>query len=54
MNEEEESMMMKEIDILKRLDHPHIIKMYEFYKDSKNYYIVTELVEGGELFDKLT
>jgi len=27
--------------------------MYEFYKDPKNYYIVTELVEGGELFDKL-
>ena len=25
--------------------------MYEFYKDEKNYYIVMELCQGGELLD---
>jgi calcium-dependent protein kinase len=25
--------------------------MYEFYQDEKNYYIVMELCEGGELLD---
>ncbi|CAK84516.1 unnamed protein product (macronuclear) [Paramecium tetraurelia] len=42
-----------EIEILKRLDHPNIIKIYEFYQDHKNIYIVTELCTGGELFDKI-
>ena len=36
---------------MKRTDHPHIVKMYEFYKDEKNYYIVMELCDGGELLD---
>jgi calcium-dependent protein kinase len=35
------------------IDHPHIIKTYEYFKDEKNYYIVTELVEGGSLIDML-
>ncbi|CAD8131123.1 unnamed protein product [Paramecium sonneborni] len=30
-------------------DHPNIIKIYEFYYDGKNTYIVTELCTGGEL-----
>ncbi|CAD8184760.1 unnamed protein product [Paramecium octaurelia] len=42
-----------EIEILKRLDHPNIIRIYEFYQDIKNIYIVTELCTGGELFDKI-
>ena len=36
---------------MKRTDHPNIVKMYEFYKDDKNYYIVMELLNGGELLD---
>lgn len=29
------------------------MKLHEFYTDSKFYYLVTELVEGGELFDEI-
>jgi 3-hydroxyacyl-CoA dehydrogenase/enoyl-CoA hydratase/3-hydroxybutyryl-CoA epimerase len=29
-------------DILRQLDHPNIVKMYEFFEDEKRYYIVTE------------
>ena len=40
---------MKEINILKKLDHPHIIKIYEVFFYKSNYYIVTEHCEGGSL-----
>jgi calcium-dependent protein kinase len=40
-----------EIKILKMLDHPNIVKLYEIYEDPKNIYMVTEYLEGGELFD---
>jgi calcium-dependent protein kinase len=40
-----------EVEILKRLDHPHIMRLYEFYEDERNYYLVTEQLTGGELFD---
>ena len=33
-----------EIDLLKHLDHPNIVKMYESFEDEKRYYIVTEYV----------
>lgn len=43
--------LLAEIEILKKIDHPNIMKIYEFYQDSKNYYIVMELITGKELFD---
>lgn len=46
--------MLNEIDILKQLDHPNIVKIYEFYQDKSNFYLITEFIEGGELFDKIT
>jgi len=51
--EEEVNKFLNEISILKTLDHPNILKMYEFYQDHKNYYLITELCTGGELFDKI-
>eukprot|EP00826_Nyctotherus_ovalis_P011704 TRINITY_DN1304_c0_g2_i3.p1 TRINITY_DN1304_c0_g2~~TRINITY_DN1304_c0_g2_i3.p1 ORF type:complete len:340 (+),score=71.15 TRINITY_DN1304_c0_g2_i3:122-1141(+) len=50
---EDEVKILKEIQILKQMDHPNIVKLYEFYADSHSYYMVTELVEGGELFDEI-
>ncbi|XP_053443192.1 serine/threonine-protein kinase Chk2 isoform X1 [Nycticebus coucang] len=41
-----------EIEILKKLNHPCIIKIKDFF-DAEDYYIVLELMEGGELFDKV-
>ena len=35
------------------LDHPSIVKMYEFFEDRKNYYIVMDVCKGGELFDEI-
>jgi calcium-dependent protein kinase len=41
------------VSVLKSLDHPHIVKLYELYQDSKNYYLITEYLSGGELFEKI-
>lgn len=32
----------QEISILRKLDHPNIIKLYEIYQDEKYYYLVME------------
>jgi calcium-dependent protein kinase len=42
-----------EINILKSLDHPNIIKLYETFQDEEKYYLIFELCKGGELFDTI-
>lgn len=53
MNSEEEKKMFKEIEILKSLDHPNIIKVYEFFNTENEFFIISELCPGGELFDRI-
>jgi calcium-dependent protein kinase len=45
---------LNEIEILKQLDHPSIVKLYEFYQDKLNFYLITEYIDGGELFEKIS
>ncbi|CAH2295275.1 serine threonine- kinase Chk2 [Pelobates cultripes] len=42
-----------EIEILKKLNHPCIIRIENFFDSEDFYYIVLELMEGGELFDRV-
>jgi len=43
----------QEIAIMKMMDHPNIIKLYESFEDHRNIYLVMELSSGGELFDRI-
>lgn len=45
--------IMNEFNLLKALDHPNVMKIYEAFEDNDFIYLVTELLKGGELFDKL-
>lgn len=36
-----------EVQLLKKMDHPNIIKLYEVYETDKTIYLVTEVCEGG-------
>ena len=40
-----------EINILKKLNHPNIVKLEEVKTDENYYYIVMEYINGGELSD---
>ena len=42
-----------EIQIMKGLDHPNIVKLFEIFEDVKNIYLIMELCTGGELFDRI-
>ena len=53
MDDEEKEMLYNEINHLKDIDHPNIVKMFEFFEDSKKFYIITDLSKGGELFDEI-
>lgn len=53
MSQAEEFSFRHEISILKKLDHPNIIKLFEVFEDKDRYYLVTELCKGGELFDEI-
>eukprot|EP00835_Amoeboradix_gromovi_P003071 NODE_191_length_15469_cov_0.243071.p3 type:complete len:604 gc:universal NODE_191_length_15469_cov_0.243071:4484-6295(+) len=48
-----ESMIQSEIDILKKVEHPNIVKLYEIFESPDKIYLVMELVTGGELFDSI-
>jgi serine/threonine protein kinase len=41
--------ILREINILKNLDHPNVMKIYEFFEDDKNYYLIQEFCDGGDL-----
>mmetsp|Transcript_71704 Transcript_71704/g.118751 ORF Transcript_71704/g.118751 Transcript_71704/m.118751 type:complete len:495 (-) Transcript_71704:238-1722(-) len=43
----------QEIQIMKIMDHPNIIKLFESFEDHRNIYLVLELCTGGELFDRI-
>ncbi len=43
----------QEIEIMKQVQHPHVIRLYETFEDKNYIYLVMELCQGGELFDRI-
>ena len=52
--QDDDRKFLKEIEILIKTDHPNIIKIYEYFIDEINYYLIMEFVSGGELYDTIT
>ena len=50
---DEKESIMNEIKVLTVLDHPHVVKIVEYYESERSLYLVTEFLEGKELFDKI-
>ena len=52
-----EGFMMKrfihENEIINKLDHPNIMKIFELYEDQKRFYLVMELCDGGDLYNRM-
>ena len=53
LGSEEEEALINEINVVKSLDHPNIMKVYEFFNKDNCLYIISELLSGGELLDKI-
>ena len=53
LNEESSEEIRNEISVLRSLDHPNIMKIYEFYEDNEKMYLITEFCGGdtGNLQD---
>ena len=45
--------ILNEVKILQSVDHPNVIKLEDFIDTADYLFIVLELAEGGELFDKI-
>ncbi|XP_063978831.1 calcium/calmodulin-dependent protein kinase type II alpha chain-like [Diachasmimorpha longicaudata] len=43
----------REVEIMRRLQHPRLIQLYDAVDNDKKFYVVLELIEGGELFERV-
>lgn len=53
MNSTQRANILKEVQIMRQLDHPNIVSLVDFSESRQYYYIVLELCPGGELFHQI-
>ncbi|KAM7315336.1 serine/threonine-protein kinase SIK3 [Ixodes scapularis] len=53
LDEENLKKIFREVQIMKLLHHPHIIRLYQVMETDKMIYLVTEYADRGEIFDHL-
>jgi len=49
-----EQKLNNEIKILKKIDHPNIVKLYDVIETNESYYLILEYISGGDLYDLVT
>lgn len=47
------SMFRREVDLLRSLKHPNIVRVWDVYETAHYFYVVMDLCRGGELFDMI-
>lgn len=50
---EELAVVHDEIVVMRKIDHPNCVKLFDVFEDKKRVYLVLELLQGGELFDSI-
>ncbi|KAL7531107.1 hypothetical protein ACHAXR_005810 [Thalassiosira sp. AJA248-18] len=53
LTKEDEVALKDEIEVLNQLQHQHIIRLYDVFEEKDFWYLVTEKMMGGELFDRI-
>jgi calcium-dependent protein kinase len=53
LKKDNEKEVLNEINILRKIDHPNIVKIFEFFNTNDGYYLITEYLKGGELFHEI-
>lgn len=49
LSEEDRMGLENEIEIMKQIDHPNIVKLFEVYEDESCHFLVMELMKGREV-----
>jgi serine/threonine protein kinase len=49
----ERANILKEVQIMRGISHPSIVKLYSFSESETHYFLVMELMQGGELFHQI-
>ncbi|POI30976.1 hypothetical protein CIB84_005272, partial [Bambusicola thoracicus] len=50
LDDENLKKIFREVQIMKMLCHPHIIRLYQVMETERMIYLVTEYASGGEIF----
>ncbi|KAK3633280.1 MAPK-activated protein kinase Srk1 [Elasticomyces elasticus] len=53
MNSQQRANILKEVQIMRQLDHPNIVQLIDFSESRQYYFIILELCPGGELFHQI-
>lgn len=49
----ERANILKEVQIMRGINHPNVVKLISFTESQEHYFLVLELMEGGELFHQI-
>ncbi|KAA8498260.1 Serine/threonine-protein kinase GIN4 [Porphyridium purpureum] len=47
----EEVFLAREIAVLRRVNHPHVVRTYDVFETSRTLYVTMELLAGGDLYE---
>ncbi len=44
---------IKKMEYIATFDHPNLCKILEVYEDEANFYVISEIVKGGDMIDNV-
>jgi len=53
LNDDDDVAILREVNILRSIDHPNIVRLIDFYSNDDAYYIVLEYIQGRDLFHRI-